>query len=180
MKKKLPSHPDYYELGNVRRTHGVRGDVIVFLDTDEPQRYKKLQKVWVEKGEDLREFKVNKVSVQEKDKTAILHLEGIEDIPAAEELQWARLFLPLSSLPKLKGKQFYFHEILGYKVTDETEGDIGTLINIYDLQQHPVGEVIWNGKQVLFPLIEEFISEINRDEKILKMKLPDGMLDVYR
>lgn len=134
----------------------------------------------MESNDQLSEFSVTKISVQEKDKTAIIHLEGIEDIPAAEKMQWARAFLPLSSLPQLKGKQFYFHEVLGYLITDEKEGEIGKLTNIYDLQQHPVGEADWNGKKVLFPLIEEFISEINREEKILKMNLPEGMLDVYR
>src|SRR6187402_3589562 len=116
MKFNTTTYPDHYELGSVVRTHGVKGDLLVYLDADEPERYKKMKAVWVEEKDGLKEFKVTKSSIVEKQ--AIIHLEGIEDMTAAEGYLKKRLFMPLSFLPKLKGKQFYFHEIIGYTVVD--------------------------------------------------------------
>jgi 16S rRNA processing protein RimM len=166
MDSPTPTFPDYYELGTIIRTHGIKGDVVIYLDTDEPGRYKKIKSLWLDIKGTLQEFQVTKASITEK--LGIFHLTGLDDI------------LPLSTLPKLKGKQFYFHEIIGFTVQDENEGLIGPLIDVYELTQHPVGEALWNEQKILFPLVSEFISSIDREEKILHMRLPEGMLDVYR
>lgn len=178
MKKEIDSYPDYYELGSIIRTHGIKGDVVIYLDTDEPGRYKKMKNAWLEINGTLKEYKVSKSSVA--DKTAIIHLDGIDDINVAENYIKHRIFLPLSSLPKLSGKNFYFHEIIGFTVIDKTEGEIGPLTDVFELTQHPVGEADWKGVKVLFPLIKDFIQEIKREEKQLLVDLPEGMLDVYR
>lgn len=173
-------YPDFYELGYLRKTHGIKGDLVAILDTDEPNRYAKMKSVWLELGAAPQEFKVTKVNVLEKDKSAIIHLEGVDDINDAEKYLRTRIFLPLSNLPQLTGKKFYYHEIIGFQLIDLKEGAIGPVTEVYDLLQHPVGEAEWEGKKILFPLIPDFIVEIDREGKILKMDLPDGMLEVYR
>lgn len=178
MKFIIREYPDYFHLGHIMKTHGVRGDMVIFLDTDEPDRYRKLKQLWIENGTELKEYQVSKSSVNGEQ--AIIHLTGVEDMNAAELFLKKQAYLPLSSLPKLKGKQFYFHEIIGFEVQDETEGVLGPVTEVYDLTQHPVGEVLWKEQKVLFPLISEFIVKIDRDAKVLQVKLPEGMLDVYR
>jgi 16S rRNA processing protein RimM len=178
MDSPTPNFPDYYELGTVIRTHGIKGDVVIYLDTDEPGRYKKTKSVWLDLKGNLQEFQVTKASITEK--LGIFHLAGLDDINVSENYIKVKVYMPLSGLPKLKGKQFYFHEIIGFTVQDETEGLIGPLIDVYELTQHPVGEALWNEQKILFPLVAEFITGIDREEKILHMKLPEGMLDVYR
>ena len=172
------SYSDHYELGYVVKTHGVKGDVVIYLDTDDPARYKMMKSLFVNMDGSLKEFNVKKVSLVEKH--AIVHLEGIEDMTTAENYLKKGIFMPLTFLPQLKGKQFYFHEIIGFEVEDVTEGKLGKLIEVYDLTQHPVGEVKWKETNVLFPLIPDFIEKIDREAGVLYIKLPEGMLDVYR
>lgn len=173
-------HPEYFYLGKIVRTHGVKGDVMVLLDTDSPGRYKKLKHVFIETAGRLKEYSISKVSLRESDLTATIHIGGIEDMNAAELLLKHELYLPLTELPELKGKKYYFHEIIGFEVVTEEDGNIGKLENILDLPQHPVGEIIFNGKPFLFPLQEDFIEEIDRKNKVLKMRFPEGLLDIYR
>ena len=94
-------HTEHYLLGKIIRTHGVKGDLIVFLDVDEPARYLKMKTVLVEMNGELKEYPVKKVSLQPRDKSAIIHLEGVEDMNAAELLLKYNLYQPASMLPKL-------------------------------------------------------------------------------
>ena len=110
------THPEHYFLGTIHRTHGVKGDVIISLDTDSPARYKSLKLIYVEVAGTLKEYDLKKISIKEKEKSATIHLAGIEDMTTAEQYLKFDLYLPLSDLPKLKGNKFYFHEVIGFEV----------------------------------------------------------------
>ena len=130
-------YPEYFLLGKILRTHGVKGDIIVFMDVDEPARYKKMKSVFLEIDDKLIQYPVTKVSLVPNEKTAIIHLTGVEDMNAAEMILKTNLFQPIAMLPKLKGNDFYFHEIIGFGVTDGLQGELGVIKDVYDLQQHP-------------------------------------------
>ena len=89
------------------------------------------------------------------------------------------VYLPLTMLPKLEGTKFYFHEIIGFKVTDQRLGDIGTVHAILDNAAQPIFEIFKGQKQVLVPMIDSFIIEVNRKEKELVLNTPIGLVDLY-
>ena len=179
MKKQEYHFPDHYQIGTIHRTHGVRGDIIMSLDTDTPTRYKSLKLIYLNLEGTLKEYDVTKITVREKEKSAVIHLNGIEDMTTAENYLKCRLFLPLSQLPKLRGKKFYFHEIIGMIVNDINYGQLGPITNVYELPHQPVAEFKYKDKLILFPLMEVFIKKIDREEKILNTELPDGTVEVY-
>lgn len=172
-------HPDHFQLGTLLRTHGVKGDFIAALDTDSPARYKKLNLVYVEIDEVLKEYNISRISVKEKERSATLHLVGIEDMTTAENYLKCRLFLPLSLLPKLRGKKFYYHEVPGFIVSDKKLGELGPITTVYDRAEQPVIEFEYKGKQVLFPCHDKLIVKIDRENRIFYTDLPDGLVDLY-
>lgn len=169
---------DYYRLGVVVRTHGIKGNLIALVDADNPVRYKKLKAVFLKKGSLFISVNVESVSV--KGNTLNLHLENINTIDEAENYIKTELFLPLSQLPPLGKKQVYFHEAVGMKVTDIHEGELGILLQVLDMPEQPIAVVDMNGKELLFPLISEFIEEVDRANNILKVNLPEGLTGIYR
>lgn len=172
------AHDGYYLFGSIARTHGVKGNVIVRLDVDEPAAYKKLQAAFLELDGELQEFKITTTSIL-KDQL-IVHLDGIEDMDAAEELFRVPVFLPMKDLPVLSGKKLYLHEAVGMQVIDSLEGDLGIIEKIYDLPEQPMASVPFGGKELLFPLISAFIDRIDRENKILYVNLPEGLVAIYR
>ena len=60
----------------------------------------------------------------EKNK-ANLKLADLNDMEGAEKLVGRFIYLPDELLPKLRGNKFYYHEVTGFKVHDESHGDIG-------------------------------------------------------
>lgn len=172
-------HTDYFELGTLVKTHGVKGDVLAVLDVDNPGRYSKVKVIWVEVDGVLKEFSVDRIAVQAAQKTARIHLMGIEDMDTAATYLKCRLFLPMSSLPKLRGKKFYFHEVPGFTVVDADKGLLGTITAVYERSEQPIIEFAYKDKKILFPVHESIIQKIDREQKLFHVKLPDGLLEIY-
>ena len=168
---------DFFNLGHISRMVGIKGEMVFFLDVDFPQRYKNLKSVFIEVNNQLLPFFILRIQI--KKNTAVVQLEGIDSYNKAEELVKSELFLPLSLLPSLKGKEFYFHEIIGYKVIDKTFGDIGLVESILDFPQQSIFQIKKEYKEILVPVNEDFIIKIDRENKILEINAPPGLIDIY-
>jgi len=171
-------HQGYYHIGTITRTHGVKGNVVLGLDVDDPSRYRKIKTVFLSRGESpLTEHILSDIRITGD--SAIIGLDGITDMDEAAQLIRSEVYLPLESLPKLKGNKLYFHEAIGMTVKDALEGELGEITKIFDLPEQPVAQVFYKGKEVLFPLLENFIERIDRKNKILYINLPEGLINIY-
>jgi 16S rRNA processing protein RimM len=168
---------DCYFLGSVTKLHGYSGELTVFLDVDTPENYKALKSVLIEINGDLVPFFVQQVTF--KNSTVVLKLEDINTLEQAAVLVHCDLYLPLSSLPALSGKRFYFHEVIGFEVIDLIEGSLGPISKILDLPKQAVIELHCKGKEVLIPITDAIIDSVDREHKKLFVQLPDGLLAVY-
>jgi 16S rRNA processing protein RimM len=92
----------------------------------------------------------------------------------------AELYLPLSTLPKLEGNKFYYHEIIGFTVVDAEAGEVGVIEEVND-QSAQVLLVIKEGfREILFPVVDELIDKLDRKEKKIYVRFPEGLLDLYQ
>ncbi len=168
---------DCYFLGTVTKLHGYNGELNIFLDVDNSENYKKLKSVLIEVNKDLVPFFVQSISF--KTSNVIVKLEDVDTPEQATPLVNHDLYLPLTSLPPLTGKRFYFHEVIGFKVIDEHEGEMGEIAKILDLPRQAVIEMIYKDKEVLIPISDEIVVKVDRDNKQFFVKLPDGLLAIY-
>jgi 16S rRNA processing protein RimM len=169
---------DYYLLGYVAKTVGIDNRLMIQADTDSIQRYKNLESFFVELNGTLTPFFALSTRVQPPN-TLVVQVEDLDE-GTSELLIGHEVFLPLSSLPALKGKKFYFHEVIGFDVHDKTAGHIGKITSIFDRSTQPVFQVMTEDKkEILIPITEHFIVGVKRDEKIMEMDLPEGLLDIY-
>ena len=166
-----------FYLGKVVRTHGVKGDVMILLDADDPQRYKKMKSILVEADGELHSYNISSVSI--KDDVAKVHIEGVDDMTKAESFLKCEVYLPLTSLPKLDKNKFYLHEIINFKVIDKTKGEIGIFEKVIDLPQQTIGQIKNDTKEILVPMIPQFIERVDRESKTLYLDLPEGLVDLY-
>jgi 16S rRNA processing protein RimM len=89
------------------------------------------------------------------------------------------LYLPSSILKELEGNNFYDHEVVGYKVIDEQYGEVGILESIIDLSVNPLIQVMNGSKEVLIPLLDDLVKKVDRDNKILYINAPTGLVSLY-
>jgi 16S rRNA processing protein RimM len=166
-----------YQLGYVIKKHGVKGEVSVLLDVDDPEEYEELESVFLEINQKLVPFFVD--TIQVRDNKAVIKFEDIDDGPAADELKAKRVFLPLINLPKLKKGQFYYHEVIGYQVIDEKLGDIGIIKGFFTSNMQDLLTIDHKDIEVLIPVNDSIVKHADHENKALHVLLPDGLLDVY-
>jgi 16S rRNA processing protein RimM len=165
-----------FQLGYVSKTHGTNGQIMVQLDVDDPQHYKKLESIFLEIEGALIPFFIESQKLQ-GDKV-IIKLEDIDSLPQAEELKGTSCYLPLHMLPVLNDDQFYYHEIIGFSVVDENRTEIGTVKEVYNLPQQDLLAVDHQGKEVLIPIVDDIVTKVNKKEKTIEVNLPEGLLDI--
>jgi 16S rRNA processing protein RimM len=70
--------------------------------------------------------------------------------------------------------------VVGFEVVDETYGSVGILETIVDLPVNPLIQIMnTNGKEVLMPFVKDLIQEVDRANKILRVKAPEGLIAIY-
>lgn len=168
---------DCYLLGKITRRHGLAGNVILKLDTDQPELYNKLESIFVEINGLLVPFFIEKSSRSKSDSLNISFKNSTEAL--VDQSLSKNVYLPLSTLPKLSGKQFYYHEIIGYNILDENDNDCGVIRSVNDQTAQTYFITNLDGKEVVIPIIKDWIIEVNREEKFIKMQLPEGLIDVF-
>ena len=165
-----------YQLGKITKPFGFKGQVIFFLDVDDPMAYEGLESAFVEvKGALVPYFfKIiningNKATVQFDDLTA----------EQALALVGGDLYLPLSMLPKLTGNQFYFHEVEGFNVIDSQHGDIGTIRTVIDDPAQPLFQIFKGETEILIPIVDPVIDRVDRENKTIYITAPKGLIELY-
>lgn len=167
-----------FYLGKIAKKFSFKGEVLIYLDTDEPEQYENLESVFVEFNKNLVPFFIENSSIHKGDFLRV-KFEDVDSEQDADELIGCHIYLPLSMLPKLEGNKFYFHEVIGFDVVDERLGNIGKIVSINDSTAQPLFEIDFQGKEILIPMIDHFIIEVNRKEKKIILNTPEGLVDLY-
>ncbi len=170
---------DCFYLGRITKKFSFRGEVILKLDTDEPDIYENLDAVFIEMGKDLLPFFIEKSSFQRGNELRV-RFEDIRTEEDAEAILKKEVYLPMELLPKLEGKQFYFHEVIGFTLTDVKQGVIGTIESINDSTAQALFIVEGKDGQVLIPMVDDFIRKIDRKNKEVLVETPEGLIDMNR
>jgi 16S rRNA processing protein RimM len=169
---------DCFYLGKIAKKFSFKGEVLLYLDTDEPEIYENLESVFVEINKSLVPFFILKSQLH-KGKFLRIRFEDIENEEDADRIIGCEAYLPLYMLPKLEGTQFYFHEVIGFNVLDTRLGNIGKITGINDSGAQAIFEIEKNGTEILVPLIDEFIIALDRENKTITLETPDGLVDLY-
>ena len=168
---------DCYQLGNITKPHGLQGEVQAYLDADVPEEYSELESVFVEINQKLVPFFVESMSL--RGNKAIVAFEDITSLEQAETLRGAALYLPLDVLPELGDDQFYYHEIIGYTVQDATLGALGKVAGVYANGMQDIIRMDYKEQEILIPISDGIIGTVDREDQLLHVHLPEGLLDIY-
>ncbi|NKI30799.1 ribosome maturation factor RimM [Croceivirga thetidis] len=169
---------DCFYLGKIVSKYSFKGEVLLKLDTDEPEIYEEMESVFVELGKNLVPFFIKKSRLH---KSTLLRVsfEDVSDEASADTILGKGVYLPLTMLPKLDGNQFYYHEVIGFTMLDNVHGDVGTIQSINDSAAQVLFEVQKGEKQLLIPLTDDIITKVNREDKTVHVQTPEGLIDLY-
>ncbi|BBD08864.1 ribosome maturation factor RimM [Desulfovibrio ferrophilus] len=111
----------------------------------------------------------------------LVFFEGIADRDAADELRGAELLVREADLPEPGEDELYLYEVEGLTVLLE---DGSTLGHVRQVQLLPAGQEVWaidteDGREVLFPVADEFVAGVDLDEGWVTIVPPPGLLELY-
>lgn len=167
-----------YNLGHITKAHGSKGDVVAFFDVDTPHRYAKLPSVYVDMNGELTPFFIQSIQAL-KERHFRIRFEDVESMEAASPLLKKDLYLPLDQLPEKSGKQFYYHEVIGFEVIDGEKGAIGTIEQVVENPANPLLELKYGEHRILLPINDEVIQSVDRMNQTMHVSAPEGLIDLY-
>lgn len=169
---------DSIYIGQIAKLHGYKGGVSLFLDVTHPEEYMDMESFFIEIDGILTPFFVESFKLKNKGFAAV-KFQGVDTEQEAKSLLKKKVFIPETELRELDESNFYDHEVIGYEVEDVVKGKIGKVTAIADLKQNPLLVIELKDKEILLPIFEGLIVNVDRKLKRLKVKAPDGLIDLY-
>lgn len=170
---------DCFYLGKIVKKYSFKGELILKLDTDQPEIYENLNAIFLDMGKTLVPYFIES-SLFQKGNHMRIRFEDVNSEEEAEFLLKRDAYLPLDLLPKLKGNQFYFHEVTGFVLEDVNFGKVGIISSINDTSAQPLFVVTTDNTEILVPMVDDFIEQIDRVNKKIIVRTPEGLIDMNR
>lgn len=168
------------EMGRIVRPHGVTGEIKVAPETDDPDRFRQLKSILVgENSSSTKSFDILSVRLQPSKYgiTVLLALSGVNDRQAAERLNKLKVYADENDLPPLEEGEFYYSDLIGLAVVTNEEADIG---EVKDVIEGPGQDLLVikrsSGAEVMIPLVEAFVVEIDFDQGKIILDPVEGLL----
>ena len=165
--------PLYLSVGFLRRPHGLRGEIIMDLHTDFPERMKAGRKLFV--GDDHKPMTLESVRVHAKG--LLVKFKDIETTEAAGLFRNQWVFIKATDAPPLPEGKIYQYQLIGFKVVDENENSLGTLAEILETGANDVYVVKDDaGKELLLPAIPSVILDLDAVRRLIRVHVLDGLI----
>ncbi len=167
---------DYFVLGYVSKTIGLKGEIGVKIQKGEPIPTAILI---LKINNQLQSFPINKTSPRSNGITAI-QLKDIKTIEKAEELIGSEIYHPFDKAsPETIGTDFYTAQIKGYILHDTVHGELGSVDDVLQFPQQRIFQVKKGFKEILIPAVADFIIKIDHTSRTIYVKTPEGLVDLY-
>ncbi len=170
---------DYIQIGFTRKTHGIQGELKVFVEEPFEDLFLESQRVFLEIKGIKQPFFIKSIRGGGE---LIVAFEDINNREKALRLQSRPIFLPGQEVPQeilkaLETAEPYAH-LVGYLIVDQQTGPVGIIQNIVEMPQQDMAIVQREGREVLIPLVSAFVIATDENQKQLLMDLPEGLIDL--
>lgn len=165
---------EYFEVGQIVNTFGIKGSVKVKPFTDENSRFEELKTVYVCKDKKKIKVEIEEVSYQKE--MVLLKLKGIDNLTEAEKYKGLYLEIARRDAKKLPKDTYFVADILGLEVYTEEGELLGKVDDIFRTGANDVYVVKdEKGKQILLPSIPEVLKNIDLENGKIIVHLLEGL-----
>jgi 16S rRNA processing protein RimM len=162
---------DLTEIGYFRKTHGIKGHLI--LKTDFNFDLENLNAFFIETDGSKAPYFISEIS--ENEKGLIVFLETIDAINKTKPLIGKKVFVD----SKYIIEQTEEIDWTGYELIDKNFGRLGKITEVNDNGVQLLVSIIYKDKEVILPLVEDFIESIDEEKKEIHFNAPEGLIDLY-
>ena len=165
----------YFEIGKIVNTHGIKGDLKVIPLTDDIKRYDELEWVYIDIKGDLKKYIIEAVKYHKQN--ILLKLKGVDNMNEALLLKNSFIKIPRELAIKLPPNSYFICDLIGCKVIDENQKVLGRVTDVIETGSNDVYIVkSETNKEVLIPAIKDVIMNVDIQQKIISVKLLEGLV----
>ncbi len=166
-----------FYVGRIVKTHGIKGEITLRIDNDDFDEIEELNYFLLDMNDNLIPFFIEKIGFH-SNKSFIL-FQDVKTLEAASQLVGVAAYLPLDLLPETEGNDFYSHEVVDFMVVDDDKGELGKVNDIIEYPTQSLIQIIIEDKEILIPIHDDIIKEVDRTGKKIFIKAPAGLIDMY-
>lgn len=168
------SEPAFLLVGKLHRQHGVKGEMIMSLLTDFPERLRPGITLFI--GENRQQLTL--AGIRQHNKGALVHFEEYTSREQVMVLQNQGVFVSVEDRPPLPEGEYYQHQLLGLHVVSDQGQSIGKLVEFIETGANDVMVVRpEQGKDILIPDIDPVVLNIDLEAGNITVHLLEGLLD---
>ena len=170
--------PETVAVGRVLRPHGVRGEVVVEVLSDVPDRFRQGSRLLgVREGAPATPATLIVASSRPHKTGAVVRFEGFADPDQAAVLRGLDLEVPRAEVPKAPAGTYYQYELLGCLCRDG-DTELGRVVEVVEDGGGLMLIVAGEGRRVPVPFVKEFLRRVDVEVGEIDLALPPGFLEV--
>lgn len=169
------AEPRFLIIGQIRKPHGVRGEMKVTPHTELPERFTWLDTVFLSRWDD--DQNPNEVSIRNvrfDNDDVLLKLEGCETRESADLLRNHWLFVPIEQAIPLEEGEYYLFQLMGLRVYADDDY-LGEVVDVLETGANNVFVVRDGEQERLLPDIPDVILDINFEDCRIAVHLLPGL-----
>ncbi len=168
---------EYVVVGHIKRAVGLKGEVLIKVYS-QPESITEPSCIFLKDSQKnlFKRLVIERFRLK-GERDVICLLSGIHDRNEAEGLSRKKVFQRVDLLPGLDHNEFYWYELKGMNVFDENGNFLGKIEKILETGSNDC-LIVRNGEgEILIPMVEGFIEEVNKREKKCRVNLPEGLIE---
>lgn len=152
----------YVAVGRVGRPHGLRGEVRIDPMGGLPQGLRGYTRFHLGRGDEIRPAEI--VGHRSHGRFLLVKFAGVDTPEAARELTHATLYVERDEMPPLEEEEYYYADLIGCRVVDETGSDLGQVTDAFSTGAHDLAVVDCQGREWMLPIVSEYVVSMDLGE----------------
>ena len=167
------------KIGYTQKPHGLSGELKVFIEDTYEEDFMECETVFLNiKGKELPFF----IESIRGGNFTIVKFEDVDTKEKAMEIQSKGLSIRATDLIPDQAREVQLisesGKLIGYMILDKTAGEVGIIQEVLEMPQQEMFSLKYQKRDILIPVSDDYILEIDDDKKEILMDLPDGLLDL--
>lgn len=167
-------------VGRVVRAHGITGEVVVEIRTDDPDtRFTPGSSLRGRPSRGGPESRYVIDSVRDHGGRLLVRLEGVADRNAADALRGTVFLVDSQDLPPIDDPdEFYDHQLEGLQVVTTTGTVVGSVAEVLHTAAGELLSVRTDEGEVLVPFVSAIVTSVSLADQTVVIDPPDGLLEL--
>ena len=168
--------PPFLIVGKILKPHGIRGAVKVQSITDHPERFKQIDMIYIGNEEQpKKEYQLEQVVFTPKH--LVIYLNGVNSRNDAEVLRDRYLYVPKPDAIVLPEGAFFYYELIGMQVQDETGVILGIVKDVVDYPAQRLLVVKKDSQDYLVPDVPDIVRNIDAQTRKITIHVIEGLFE---